>query len=65
VPFAAGQLAVFQGGPEGCDENGPAAALLVGYVQLHFFDFAFVLSVLWSKKVGLDAPSSRLTGVPF
>jgi hypothetical protein len=39
--------------------------LLVGYVQLHFFDFAFVLSVLWSKKVGLDAPSSRLAGGPF
>jgi hypothetical protein len=38
-------LAVFQGasnaekqptgrGPKGCDENGPAAALLVGYVSL-------------------------------
>jgi hypothetical protein len=35
------QLAVFQGGAsrtgtydEGCDENGPAAALLVGYVSI-------------------------------
>ena len=45
---AAGQLAVFQGasdaekqptgrGPEGCVENGPAAALLVGYVPHHFW----------------------------
>jgi hypothetical protein len=46
--FRRGQLAVFQGasdehisekqptgrGPKGCDENGPAAALLVGYVSL-------------------------------
>jgi len=43
-------------------KNGPAAALLVGYVQPHFFHFAFVLSVLWSKKVGLDAPSKRQSG---
>jgi hypothetical protein len=63
--FAAGQMAVFQGGPsrtggkapisepyrpseqrgksanrprpEGCDENGPAAALPVGYIPPSFF----------------------------
>jgi hypothetical protein len=45
MPFAAGQLADFQGasdvekqptgrGPESCDENGPAAALLVGRVWI-------------------------------
>jgi len=45
MSFAASQLAVFQGasnaekqptgrGPEGRDENGPAAALLVGYISL-------------------------------
>ena len=47
-PPGRGQLAVFQGaseapiselmptgrGPEGCVENGPAAALLVGYISI-------------------------------
>ena len=29
-----GKTANWPHGPEGCDENGPAAALLVGYVSI-------------------------------
>jgi hypothetical protein len=42
-------------GPKGCDENGPAAALLVGHVPLHFCAPAN-LGLSDSVKMGRDAP---------
>jgi hypothetical protein len=57
-------------GPVGCDENGPAAALLVGYVPHHFYsDWKEPNS--GSRKMVRDAPSKcqsgsdRLAGGPF
>ncbi|MFY9988428.1 MAG: hypothetical protein WAK31_26975, partial [Chthoniobacterales bacterium] len=40
-------------GPEGCDENGPAAALLVGYVSIK-------ICALYRQS-----GSDRLAGGPF
>ena len=51
-------------GPEGCVENGPAAALLVGYVP-HHFDTGGKEPDLQERKMVRDAPSSRLAGGPF
>jgi hypothetical protein len=50
--------------PRGCVENGPAAALLVGYVP-HHFDTGGREPDLQERKMVRDAPSSRLAGGPF
>ena len=51
-------------GPWSCVENGPAAALLVGYVP-HHFDTGGKEPDLQERKMVRDAPSSRLAGGPF
>ena len=45
-------------------ENGPAAALLVGYVP-HHFDTGGREPDLQERKMVRDAPSSRLADDPF
>jgi len=47
-------------GPEGCVENGPAAALLVGYVPHHFCTGGRKPD-RQERKMVRDAPSSRET----
>jgi len=51
-------------GPEGSVENGPAAALLVGYVP-HQLRAAEANQTATNLKLVRDAPSSRLAGGPF
>ena len=50
--------------PEGCDENGPAAALLVGHVP-HQLRAAEANQTATNLKLVRDAPSSRLADGPF